>query len=1002
MENERGIKRRMPATSFLRRAAIGFVFAQFLILAASAAGHSSAEVPIDDHLLEENRPVERTLSGGQTHTYKISVQAGEYARVIVDQRGIDVVVRVFAPDGGLVTLIDNPNGSRGAEPVHIVADTSGIYRIEVAVFDKLATGRYEARLAERRPITQVDRDRASARQAFDAAEKLAAEGKPTSYESAIVRYLDARARYASIGEKSEEYTALFGLGMTYEKAGEPQKAMEAFKQALAIARSLGDKYRQARMIEWIAGVQKTIGELENGLQGQIEASRLYRESGDRIAEVQMLDTLGGSYNNLGEHDLARDYFDRALAIYQELGYGDDIAAMHRAIGYSYSLEYQWDKALASYKKGLAAAQTSGSKRQQAINHALIGDEYARAGDRTRALHHVEKALELAKSFSNGILELGVLFNVGSAYYRLGEYDKALAHYDPPLQRYRLIGNKRSEAITLKRIAEALRGKGRFAEARAALERSIELMEFVRDRAGGPDQRAAFVATLYTIYEAYIDILMRLHEAAPAMGHAEAALAFTEKVKMRSLVELLALARVDLRENIDPELLKRERSLNESVTEKLDELAALLRGKFTEAQKSDAERELEGLKGELAQVEAEIRRAAPRYASIIAPQPLSVRDLQQRVLDDESVLLEFKLDDERSYLWAVTRQGVQSYRLPAGPLIEAQARRVHALMTGKGQVRAGPSDAAYWEEADKLSRMILAQVAGVIRGKRLVIVADGALQYLPFAALPSPVEKTKPSGRPLMLDHEIVNLPSASVLDVLRREYGKRQPAPKAAAILADPVYTTDDARVSVKTSGVRGSDGRTGFKRLLFSRSEAETILSVTASQQNLLALDFDPDRRLAMSPELSKYRIIHFSTHGILDSRRPELSGLVLSQVSKTGEPQPGLLRLHEIYNLRLNADLVVLSACQTGLGKDVRGEGLIGLTRGFMYAGAPRVVASLWQVDDAATSALMKEFYRGMLVRNLTPAAALRAAQLEMLKKKAWQSPYYWGAFVLQGEWK
>jgi CHAT domain-containing protein len=253
-----------------------------------------------------------------------------------------------------------------------------------------------------------------------------------------------------------------------------------------------------------------------------------------------------------------------------------------------------------------------------------------------------------------------------------------------------------------------------------------------------------------------------------------------------------------------------------------------------------------------------------------------------------------------------------------------------------------------------------------------------------------------------------------------------------AAVLADPVFDPDDERVKMSLAStksasgkqtrqaltspspatssqlkralrsVRGVDDGINLRRLFFSREEAEAILSVTPEQSDLKALDFRANRKLAMSDELSQYRIIHFSTHGLLDSRHPELSGLVFSLVDETGRPEEGFLRLHEIYNLKLNADLVVLSACQTGLGKEVRGEGLIGLTRGFMYAGAPRVMASLWQVDDAATAALMKRFYQNMLQEKLPPAAALRAAQIEMLKRRHWQSPYYWGAFVLQGEWR
>jgi CHAT domain-containing protein len=192
------------------------------------------------------------------------------------------------------------------------------------------------------------------------------------------------------------------------------------------------------------------------------------------------------------------------------------------------------------------------------------------------------------------------------------------------------------------------------------------------------------------------------------------------------------------------------------------------------------------------------------------------------------------------------------------------------------------------------------------------------------------------------------------------------------------------------------------FVRLRFSRQEAEAIAAFAPEKNRLTALDFVASYETAQSADLSQYRIVHFATHGLLNSQRPELSGIVLSLVDERGRAQDGFLRLHEIYNLKLNADLVVLSACQTALGKEVRGEGLMGLTRGFMYAGAPRVVASLWRVDDRATAELMKRFYRGMLKDGLPAAAALRAAQVSMLKEIRWSAPYYWAAFTLQGDWR
>jgi CHAT domain-containing protein len=288
-----------------------------------------------------------------------------------------------------------------------------------------------------------------------------------------------------------------------------------------------------------------------------------------------------------------------------------------------------------------------------------------------------------------------------------------------------------------------------------------------------------------------------------------------------------------------------------------------------------------------------------------------------------------------------------------------------------------------------------------------------------------------------VENEIVNLPSASALAVLRNEIRNRRSASKSVAVIADPVFEPDDPRVASYTAkavgaGTPGSgntgisrpnvaaslrpgtelhralrdvgilrEGGQGIARLLSSREEADAIIAAAAGA-GMRATGFKATRATATSPELGQYRIVHFATHGLLNSEHPALSGLVFSLVDEQGKSQDGFLGLHDIYNLNLPADLVVLSACNTGLGKEVRGEGLVGIVRGFMYAGAARVVASLWKVDDEATAELMKRFYQQMLQGGLTPAAALRAAQVEMWQHKRWHSPYYWAAFVLQGEWK
>lgn len=332
---------------------------------------------------------------------------------------------------------------------------------------------------------------------------------------------------------------------------------------------------------------------------------------------------------------------------------------------------------------------------------------------------------------------------------------------------------------------------------------------------------------------------------------------------------------------------------------------------------------------------------------------------------------------------------------------------------------GSSEKEYRRAAKKLSEIVLGPVAQLLGSKRLVFVCEGALQYIPFSALPLPGTNT--GDVPLIVKHEIVNLPSASILAELRTQEAGRRKAGNAVAILADPVFDAGDERLAVSTRtdslsfpSVVSSDlnrsaddvgltrgGKTYLSPLLYTRKEAVAVMAVTPPGKVMLALDFEANRRTATSPSLARYSIIHFATHGILDNHHPELSGLVLSLVNKKGKTQDGFLKLQDIYSLKLPVELVVLSGCQTGLGEQINGEGLIGLTRGFMYAGASRVVASLWSVSDVATASLMGDFYRAMERDGMRPAAALRAAQIRMWKQKQWSFPYYWAGFEIQGEW-
>ena len=601
------------------------------------------------------------------------------------------------------------------------------------------------------------------------------------------------------------------------------------------------------------------------------------------------------------------------------------------------------------------------------------------------------------------------------YRSLGDTDKALGYFNEALTLRRVVGDPKGVAATMSQIARVQRDKGRLVEAHFITEGVLAIVESQRSRIGSQQLRATYFASMQQYREFYIDLLMRMHKEDPSEKLVREAFNASETGRARSLLELLTEASTEIRHGVDPALLARERSLGEAIADKAASQLRLLSGKHTEEEANAVAKELASLTSDYEQIQSQIREVSPQYAALVQPVPLGVEEIQKRVLDADTLLLEYSLGEEKSFLFAVTPDSLKAYELPNRATIEPLARRVYELLIARNvnvtketleqrQQRLAVVDAEYAKAAASLSQILLGPIASELKNKRLLIVNDGVLQYVPFGGLPHPLD-----ARPLIVQHEIVTAPSASVVALLRQDTGNRKPATKTLAVLADPVFSNDDPRVSGRGSKVAAHAVRSAteldlgnLRRLRFSRQEAEEILSLAGNEQKMEAVDFAANRKLATSTELGQYRIVHFATHGLINHQHPELSGVVLSLVDQKGQQQNGFLRLYDLYNLKLSAELVVLSACQTALGKEIRGEGLVGMTRGFMYAGAPRVIASLWQIDDRASAEFMKRFYQGLLREKLRPAAALRAAQVSMQNDKRWHSPHYWAAFTLQGEWK
>ncbi len=838
---------------------------------------------------------------------------------------------------------------------------------------------------------------------------------------ALAAHTAALSVAREIANRSEEALSLSNLGAIYADTGDYGKAIDFLTESVALSRTLDEPSALAGTLNTLATIYDDMGQLQRGLEGYREVLALVRTAGDRMGEAVTLSNIGTIYRDLGEPQKALELFEQSLALRRVIGdrRGEAISLTH--IGWILDSSGEARKALEVYEQAVALQRAVEDRDGEAFTLGKIGQVYRRLDDTTKALDFYGQSIGLARAVADRRWESEVLIYSASLLTSLGRNREASEELAKALEIKRAVADRRGEAHALFEMARASLAAGDRVSAQASAAESLRIIESVRTSVANAELRATFLSTFRGSFELLIDLLMTGPDHPPDERSQALALETAERVRARSLLETLTEAGADIREGVDTGLLDRQRSLQQQLASKAEDRTKLLSGKHTEEQAAQAGKEIESLTAQVDQIQAEIRAASPRYAALTQPKPLTAPEIQE-LLGKETLLLEYFLGEKRSFVWAVEGGALSSFPLPPREEIEAAAKKTYEESSRPAAGR--PLGA---EGAALLSDLILRPVAQLLGRKRLVIVADGALYLVPFAALPEPGKTT-----PLAADHELVSLPSASVLEVLRREAADRPPAPKVVAVFADPVFDRDDRRVRSdvpagvdrpvrEASNARAAEGAietaltrsardlgaasTGplFPRLPFSRQEATAILALVPPSQARAALDFDASRTTAMGADLSQYRFLHFATHGILDAVHPDLSGLVLSLVNREGRDQDGFLSAMEIFNLHLSADMVVLSACRTALGKEIRGEGLVGLTRAFMYAGTSRVVASLWRVDDAATAELMKVFYQGMLGRKkLPPAAALRQAQLAVAKQQRWRDPFYWAGFVLQGEWK
>ena len=828
---------------------------------------------------------------------------------------------------------------------------------------------------------------------------------------------EALALWRSVDDKwgiAESYSAIGDYQLGQDNL---EEATQSHQTALNIWRELDFASGQAESLIILGFIEYRKGAWQNVFEFHTQAQTLIDGEAEPFKMGQIHIGLADAFIESGLPETGLEKYLQALDDYRRAESPQGVVAAVFGIGICHYFLGNYAEAQTYLQRALADSESIKEIKNAAMCNDYLGRTFRAMNNEADALRYFEIAIELYARLSCPMEVARTRALMARVYQQQGKVEQARAYYQTALKTFRALSDQVNLSATLYALGSLELKQGQLNRAEDYLRQSIEVTEEIRRASTSSDLTAAFSATVYERYEKYIECLMRQSEALPARNLAVRAFETSEVSRARSLAELLKATETNPVAGLDPELAAEEKALRQLLRVKEDQKVALLGRAYKKEELDALEVELARLEAEYKRVNDTIRARYPAYAQITKPAAWDLRRIQEQVIDDDqTLLLEYSLGSEQSHVWAVTRDSIKSYNLSSRALINDAVQKVYKLLVAL----PGPNTANELTPAiQELSRMVLSPVAAELNKGRIIIVADGALHYIPFQILSKP----STGNEPLVASYEIINTPSASILGELRKEATQRQPA-KVLAAFGAPVFEPNPAQRKGTTGGEQSvamqameiarwhhalrdielngdSFDPSVIKPLFYANSELAYLREAASSGETFIASGETATREKLLSTDLTQYAILHFATHGLLDPKRPENSGLVLSTFNSAGQAQNGFVGLQDIYGLRAPVDLVVLSACQTALGKDVRGEGLLGLTRGFMYAGASSVVASLWKVDDEATAELMRQFYINMLQKGMTPAGALRAAQNNIRQRPEWQAPYYWAGFTLQGEY-
>jgi CHAT domain-containing protein/Tfp pilus assembly protein PilF len=818
-------------------------------------------------------------------------------------------------------------------------------------------------------------------------------------QSALAHYERALPLLREGGDLSVEARALTAIGLVHRRLGDPEQALAFFNRALPLSRAVADVRTENAVIGHIASTLRRRGELQQALELYNEALDSFRRAGDRGLEASAMQSLGGLYQDLGDPDRALAHFAEALRLYRETGKRQWEPLSLNGLGWSHHALGESTLALGEFEEARVLARDLGDRRSEAAALHSSGVVRLALGEAKAAIAALQQALALRRMTSDRAEEAVTEVELGTAFLRDGELAQAADH----LERARTLAAKSGylnvEAVYLLRRAQLDRQAGRLDDALRSAEQAVEIVESVRSRVAGQQLRTSLLGLRRPFYELLLDLLMDLDAREPQAGHAARALQTCERSRARGLLELVVEGKLRLDRELAPELAKRERDSDRRIAWVQSQLLEALAREGTAAQQvAVLEGELREAQESRERLEWDIRRLHPGYAELRYPTALASDEIRSQ-LDEGSALLEFCVGDERSHLFVVTRERLSTFALaPAGEL-EAEVRELRESLGVPARAGFG----RYVRAATSLYRQLVAPAEQVLRGKpRLLVSPDGALHLVPFEVLLTsvPDELTLKRLPYLIAERSVAYVPSATVLASLRQH--RLPPAGDSAgedlvAFAASlPAAAEEPVESASGTVGALLKQARAA--PLPAARREVQDIARVFSHAGARLYLDEEAvEENVKGNPLIERARFVHIAAHGFVNEEQPELSGLLLGR--RPGSDEDGLLQMYEVFNLRLTAESVVLSACETGVGKRVGGEGLITLARAFFHAGARSVVVSLWQVRDESTRDLMVRFYRG-LDTGETRVEALRRAKLQMIQEGRFAHPFYWAPFVLVGD--